>query len=176
MISSKQAKSISNITNRFGLFGHLLSQMELKELKKILSKDEEVEAIIYGYHKGTFALLVATNEMLHFIDKRLFNSRIEDFDYLNIETIEYDQSVMSGMIKMAASNSTIELKYAPKHLLYQFASVVEYKVHRSKKRSASKSTTDSEISSLERLAQMRHKGDLTETEFQIEKAKIINKA
>ncbi len=175
MLSAKQEKSIAKITNRFGLFGHLLSQMELNELRNILSKAEEVEAMIYGYHNGTFALMVATNEVLHFIDKRLFDSRIEDFDYFNIETIEYDQSVMWGMIKMTAANNTIELKYAPKHLLYHFASVVEYKMQRSRKRSASKSTIDSEINTLERLAQMRHKGDLTETEFQLEKAKIINK-
>lgn len=176
MLSLQQNDSIRVITRKFGLLGRLFSQMELNELKKLLSKSEKIEAIIYGVHRGSFVIMVATDERLHFIDKRLFNSRVEDFDYLNIESIEYDLSVMSGMVRLNSASGMIDLRYAPNNLIHKFVSVVEYKMQHSRKVStSSKRKIASDIESLERLADLRHKGDLSEAEFQIEKDKIINK-
>ena len=74
----------SVLSNRsFRLFG----RSEYKELLKLLSEDETVYEIIYGYYQGGSGLLVATSKRLMLIDKQPFYTNLEDISYRHISDV-----------------------------------------------------------------------------------------
>lgn len=168
MLSKKQQLDLVNNMQGFGIFGRLIGRMEISQLRHLLLDREDIEAMIYGVHEGSFVLMVATNQRLIFIDRGWFNSRIDDYQYNHLESVEYDLSLLSGMVKIFAAQGTIFLKFAPNRLIHNFVSILESHMGRSAR------PESSNIEQLERLATMHRNGDLSDAEFKSEKAKIIN--
>lgn len=200
MATRQQLKQIEDCRKDFGFIGNLIGRMEIGELKKTLTPQETVEALVYGTNNNSFVFMAATNERVYYIDKRFMNSRIDGYSYTHIESINYDIGVMAGMVSLAAANGTIELRFAPNKLIRRFVRVTQDRIHRAHSRQQKPTQINqaptqpkvvqqqpaysqqqvqpqnsyvNELEMLERLAKLHADGAITDTEFQTEKAKII---
>jgi|GEM_PF-6391555 len=173
LLTRQQQDDVARFVRRFGLLGKTVGRMELSQLKNVLLETEKVESMIYGVTKGAFVMMIATNERLHFIDQGLFNSRIDDYEYSRIESIEYDLSLVAGMVRIFAAQGTIKLKFVPNRLLNEFVTVVESHMGRKLPKSVNGGGKTSEVDKLEKLSKLHQKGELTDEEFKVEKTKII---
>jgi len=94
----------SVIEARLGKLGFRTSRWfraEINELQHILMHDEQIISLACGRYFGSFALLVATDQRLLIIDKRVFFMTIEDIRYDMISEIDFN------MQQMYAANLTV---------------------------------------------------------------------
>jgi hypothetical protein len=77
---------------------------EIHELQHILMDHEKIIALACGRYFGSFALLVATDQRLLLIDKRVFFMNIEDTRYDMISEIDFNSQVYSATVTVHTIN------------------------------------------------------------------------
>lgn len=70
------------------------AKKEIKELPSILWENEMPEAIIQGRYQNSIGVLVCTNKRLIFINKGVFNLKVEDFPLNNVSSIQYETGML----------------------------------------------------------------------------------
>jgi len=99
----------SIIEARLGELGFRASRWfraEIHELQHILMHDEKIVALTCGRYFGSFALLVATDQRLLLIDKRVFFMTIEDSRYDMISEIDFNMQVYAANLTIYTMNKT----------------------------------------------------------------------
>lgn len=100
----------SLIEARLGKLGFRASRWfraEINELQHILMDDEELISLACGRYFGSFALLVATDQRMLIIDKRVFFMTIEDIRYDMISEIDFNmQQVYAANLTVYTMNKT----------------------------------------------------------------------
>jgi hypothetical protein len=99
----------SVIEARLGELGFRASRWfkaEIHELQHILMDDEKIISLACGRYFGSFALLVATNQRLLLIDKRVFFMTIEDTRYDMISEIDYNSQAYNATVTVYTMNKT----------------------------------------------------------------------
>jgi hypothetical protein len=136
-----------------------------------------IEHIVSGSYEGGLGVLVATNKRLVFVDKgMLWGSKVEDFPYDKITSIQYDTGMLMGTIKIHASGNKADIQNVSKIWTKDFADFVRLKI--SSKTNVLPETAQPAVdmlSQLERLAKLKDQGILTDEEFNEQKTKIFNK-
>lgn len=170
----EQIKSKTGTTKFFG-------KKEIKELPSILWEDELLEDIIQGNYNNSNGLLVATNKRLIFIDKGIMKLKVEDFPYDKISSIQYETGMVFGKITIFITGNRAEIKNLVKNETRQFAEYIRARTtakseHASMGKSLSEKAPshDERLKQLERLAYLKHKGMLTDIEFDEEKKKLLS--
>ena len=79
---------------------------EIHELQHILMDDEKIIALACGRYFGSFALLVATDQRLLLIDKRVFFMTIEDSRYDMISEIDFNMQMYAANLSIYTMNKT----------------------------------------------------------------------
>jgi len=79
---------------------------EVSELQHILMDHEKIVVLACGRYFGSFALLVATDQRLLLIDKRVFFMTVEDTRYDMIAEIDYNSQVYSATATIFTMNKT----------------------------------------------------------------------
>jgi hypothetical protein len=79
---------------------------EIHELQHILMDHEKIIALACGRYFGSFALLVATDQRLLLIDKRVFFMNLEDTRYDMISEIDFNSQVYSATVTIHTINKT----------------------------------------------------------------------
>jgi hypothetical protein len=79
---------------------------EIQELQHILLDHEKIIVLACGRYFGSFALLVATDQRLLLIDKRVFFMTIEDTRYDMISEIDYNSQVYNATVTVYTINKT----------------------------------------------------------------------
>jgi hypothetical protein len=99
----------SLIEARLGKLGFSHSRWfraEIRELEHILMDHEKLIALACGRYFGSFALLVATDQRLLLIDKRVFFMTIEDTRYDMISEIDYNSQIYNATVTVFTLNKT----------------------------------------------------------------------
>jgi hypothetical protein len=99
----------SVIESRLGELGFRASRWfraEIHELQHILMDDEKIISLACGRYFGSFALLVATDQRLLLIDKRVFFMTIEDTRYDMISEIDYNSQAYNATVTVYTMNKT----------------------------------------------------------------------
>lgn len=152
-----------------------LKMKEVKELPKILRKNEKIENIIKGEYNGGIGILVCTIERLIFIDKGLFYGlKVESFPLNKINSIQYETGIMLGKLKIYSSGNTTVIDNVEKVTVRKFAEFVREKIESIEKENSIKPEI-SVYEKLEKLGKLKENGILTEEEFKIEKQKLLNR-
>lgn len=85
---------------KLGVSRYALWRAESRHLPSIIHKDELIGGVVYGKHVDNFAMLVATDRRIIFLDKRPL--------FVNVDEITYD--VVSGIsFSHAGIGSTVTL-------------------------------------------------------------------
>ncbi len=79
---------------------------EIRELQHILMEHEKIIALACGRYFGSFALLVATDQRLLLIDKRLFFMNYEDTRYDMISEIDFNSQFYIATVTVHTINKT----------------------------------------------------------------------
>jgi hypothetical protein len=79
---------------------------EINELQHVLMDNEKIIVLACGRYFGSFALLVATDQRLLLIDKRMFFMTIEDTRYDMISEINYNTQLYSANVTVYTINKT----------------------------------------------------------------------
>jgi hypothetical protein len=79
---------------------------EIHELQHILMDHEKIIALACGRYFGSFALLVATDQRLLLIDKRVFFMTIEDTRYDMISEIDFNTQAYYANLTIYTVNKT----------------------------------------------------------------------
>jgi hypothetical protein len=99
----------SMIEARLGELGFRASRWfraEIHELQHILMDNEKIISLACGRYFGSFALLVATDQRLLIIDKRVFFMTIEDIRYDMISEIDYNSQAYNATVTVYTLNKT----------------------------------------------------------------------
>jgi hypothetical protein len=99
----------SVIEARLGELGFKVSRWfraEIHELQHVLMDDEKIISLACGRYFGSFALLVATDQRLLLIDKRVFFMTIEDTRYDMISEIDYNSQAYNATVTIYTMNKT----------------------------------------------------------------------
>ena len=151
-----------------------LKRKEIKELPKILSKNEKIDNIIEGMYNGGIGILVSTNRRLIFIDKGiLYGLKVEDFPLNKISSIQYETGLLSGKIKIHTTGNITTIDKVEKTSVRDFAEFVRNKIEL---KAETKNENQNDIfDKLEKLGNLKDKGILSNEEFEIQKKKLLNK-
>lgn len=162
----KQIKNLDGLES-------FLARKEIKELPKILWEDEEIVNLVQGFYNNGTGLLIATNRRLIFVDKgMLWGVKVEDFPYDKISSIQYETGILMGEIDIFASGNRAEIKKITKAKVRPFAESVRARI--SGASTPKKQTEEDKYSKLEKLAELKEKGILSEKEFEAEKKKLLS--
>ena len=156
-------------------------QWEVKELPGILGETEPVLDAVSGTYENGNGLLVATDRRVIFVDKGLVGSRVEDFPYDKITSLQYQTGLLLGTLTIFASGNRAEIRnVAPKHNTRLFAEGVRERMGVKSGVDAQQQTNGQDgqppvdyLDQLERLGALKDKGVLTEDEFDRKKKEIL---
>jgi hypothetical protein len=162
----KQIKNLDGLES-------FLAHKEIKELPKILWEDEAIVNLVQGFYNNGTGLLVATNKRLIFVDKgMLWGVKVEDFPYDKISSIQYETGIFMGEIDIFASGNKAEIKNITKAKVRPFAESIRARISGAPS-SNQKTEGEDKYSKLEKLAELKEKGILSEKEFEEEKKKLL---
>ena len=122
----------SLIEARLGELRHRRSrwfQAEIAELQHILMDSEKIIALACGRYFGSFALLVATDQRLLLIDKRVFFMNYEDTRYDMISEIDFNSQFYCATLTVFTANKTHKFtSWKYKHQLRDITNYVQNRV------------------------------------------------
>lgn len=167
-----QNLKLDNISSFFG-------RKEINELPNILSPDEQINNIIQGMYNGGQGILVSTNRRLIFIDKGLlYGVKVEDFPLDKITSLQYETGLIFGKVKIHTSGNIAVIDQVEKSASRKFAEFVRDKLSQPKEQVVQVIQTSQQpdvLEQIEKLAQLKQKGILSDEEFAEQKKKLLEK-
>ncbi|WP_290846436.1 PH domain-containing protein [Flavobacterium sp.] len=157
----------------------VVNKREIGELPEILTSDEVIEKLESGYldeGKGSgHGLLIATNQRLIFIDKSMlsFGIKMEDFPYDRISSVSVETGFMKGILKIICSGNTAKI-----NMIVGAKDFSEFIRQKTAVKPSSPTIVQAEpdiLGQIEKLADLRSKGILTDDEFSSKKALLLEK-
>lgn len=151
----------------------------LKELINYLGDSEQILDKIMGYYEHKLGIIAATDKRLIYLSKGLFSGlRVVDMPYSQIKSIEYKRKRNDATLELFGLGDEKEFTSIYSEYLDNLPNFVKMiQKNITVKKSNSPILQDSggdKYSQLEKLAQLKESGVLTEEEFQEEKRKILN--
>lgn len=175
--SEERLKEIKAVISK--LNPSVINKREVAELPSILMADENIEKLNSGYldeGKGGTGngLIVATNYRVLLIDKSLlsFGIKMEDFPYDKISSVSVETGFLKGVLKIICSGNTAKINMVTG--AKEFSEFVRQKTM--SKPTIQQQTIEPDIlGQIEKLADLKNKGILTDDEFNTKKASLLEK-
>lgn len=102
-----------------------LLKSETRILPKLLHSDEHVEAVIYGQHDASSAMLVATNERIIYIDKKPMALFLDEVSYEVVSGIEFDIHLFFANVILHTPVKNYNFRFVNLHCGENFARHIE---------------------------------------------------
>ena len=158
------------------------TKKEFFHLPEILNSGEHPLAIASGVMDGNTWLITLTNKRVIFLDKgMIFGVKQVDINLDNIVSVGGKTGLMFGEIMISTSGQNYTIKNVMKGCVIPFTNLVnETKNSLNTPAQQQKDPTkgiqsfDDQMAKIERLAEMKQEGILTEEEFQQQKHRILN--
>lgn len=160
---------------------------ELELLHTVLHPGEVVHALTSGLYQPprgslpSIQLVVATNWRVFFLDKKLLGGVNQiDLPLDRIQGVMSTVGWVQGDITVTTGGATWQIKQTEKESTKLFADTLNWLVQQTQRAAhapvAQVPAQGDVLSQLERLAQLRQSGALTEQEFATQKARILGTA
>jgi hypothetical protein len=158
----------------------------LRLVQEHLDSEENIQASVYGTYERELmgsevpknGILVATEKRVVFFAKKMFGHDMESFLFNNISSIENSKGFMGHSITIHASGNKVNMKWINSGNVKEFTEYVNEKLNSAKEKSSNESTNTNEEdipSQIQKLADLKEKGLLTEEEFENKKSELLNK-
>lgn len=160
------------------------TKKELAHLPEVIQAGETIHAIASGQYDSNTWLVVATDRRVLFLDKGMFAGLKQlTLPLDQIQAVAHAVGIMFGEVTISTAGATWSIKnMTPRETAARFSHVVEGLVQwvRQQQRqpvthaqSVAASPPPDPLAQLERLAQLRQTGMLTDAEFVAAKAKLL---
>jgi len=158
-----------------GDFGVWFTKKEIKYLPEVLDEGEIISAITSGVSDGTTWLIIVTHKRVLFLDKgMLFGLKQIEIPIRQISGISHKVGLLNGSIEIASSAGKKTIAGIVKKDVVKVARIISDFVENTSHSGGQKSSSQVDtVSQLERLAELRIQGILTEEEFQSQKLKLL---
>lgn len=166
---------IDALAEKFPANIRIFMRKELKKLPELLNDSEDVVYLAQGRYEGKQGAVVVTDRRVMLVEEGVFRSRLEDFPYERISSIQTDKGMMFGKIVIFASgNKAILDQIVPKEKSTEIGDYIRSRLAAgSPLATASGPAADDPLDRLKKLAELKDAGILTEEEFASQKAKIL---
>lgn len=122
--------------------GSAWNQSELRELPKIIHDDESISECVNGWYEGGVALLVATNQRLLLIDKKMLRFlNIEDLRFDMINEIDYSRRLMGASILISTGSKVLKFSSTNQKRLRHLINLVQQHMGSGKRSQAQSAET-----------------------------------
>ena len=151
----------------------MLPSPEMKGLPEVLNASETICGIASGLYSGRNGIIVATNERVFFFEKgRVWGSKLEEFRYENITSVQYSTGFIGGDITIFVAGNAAKIDMVPNVYCKPFVDAVQ-KIIGSRSTPPLTSNDEDFLAKLERLAALKSAGMLTDEEFKAAKLKLL---
>jgi len=160
------------------LFG---TAKEVTHLPEILADDEKIKYLTSGLTDGTTWLIVCTQKRIILLDYGIFfGMKQSEMALENINSISYQTGLLFGSIEIWHGGAKMLIENCIKETVKPFVDAVNAAIKELKNEvgtvqasNSAQMNTDDVVNKLERLAALKEKGILSEEEFAVQKAKIL---
>lgn len=161
--------------NELNWFSRLFGWVDIPAIGRVVRNGEKIEMMVEGLYHGENALLIATNERLIILNKRLFwGLKVKDFNYVDIRSVEYFAGVIFGSVSVVTEDEENELRRVFSTIdAKKMAEFIRHRCSQSKE-SEEVDEVERDISDIERLMKLKERGAITSEEFETEKKKILS--
>jgi len=180
-VAAKIEQLASNkLIHRFGV------RKELKTLPGLLLDGEEVLNLASGRYDNRQGLIVVTDRRVMFVEKGMVRSRLEDFPYGRVSSVQSQTSMMSGKLQIFASgNKAVIDNVMPKDRATEIGDYVRHRLAEPHGAAATPASAapappvapgagQPDITDqLKKLGELRDAGVLTTEEFETKKAELL---
>lgn len=152
------------------------TRKEIRALPEILEHDESIKALTSGLMNNATWLAVCTDRRVIFLNRGMFfGERQLMIPLERVQAIDHEFTIFFGSITVWDGASAFTMNMVLKSSILPFVKSTQEQMSLSRKQAktpAQPATTDI-ASQLERLADLKEKGHLTEEEFQTQKKKLL---
>lgn len=106
----------------------MLRSNELREIPTLLRDEEIVKKAIYGSYEGGWAMMVATDQRVIFVDRKIFRSKVQYIAYRNIFSFDYSSNFFYGQIEIFARGAKVVLNRIRRNYLIDFCQYLDQMV------------------------------------------------
>ncbi len=159
-----------------GDFYQWFTKKEIKYLPEVLDEGEEIKAMTSGVHEGNTWLIVVTTRRVLFLDKgMIYGLKQMEMPLAQITSVSHKTGIMFGEIEIDTAGGKKKIETISKKDVTKVAAIISDLVkHVHSSPSVPQQTQQIDIASqLEKLAELKEKGILTEEEFLSQKAKLL---
>lgn len=132
---------------------------EIRQLPSLLWDEENIESAAQGWYQSGLVLLVATNRRLLLVDRKWLDTKVDDFPYGRISSVEHDANIWMGKITVSTPGGQLVVNRINSNNLKHFCRVLVDHI------TADQTNHTAQIGNLQVLALMLDKGLLTDEEF-----------
>jgi hypothetical protein len=157
-----------------GAMTKVFTKKEFEILPGLLDPSEIVHSITSAItNKGT-GLLVATDKRLLFVSKHMFTTDTVDYMISKINSVSFEKKLLANNILISFSGEKLSFGTPDKETGQHFVDAVRGLIQNVAAGGTVQAPADDLATKLEKLANLRDRGILTEEEFQKEKSKLLN--
>ena len=155
------------------------TKKEVKELPNIMYDGETLEYLMSGFMNGNTWLIVCTNKRILFLDKGLiFGCKQLEIPLDKVNSVETSKGLLLGSIKIWDGASAMKIDNVQKFALQPFVTAVNnareaLKNNNQQIKVEKNNDTNDYIKELEKLAELKEKGIITEEEFLSKKKQLL---
>jgi len=167
-------KMINDLGSNVYTFG---TKKEINHLPEILSNNEKILYLTSGFLNGNTWLITCTDKRVIFLDKGMvFGLKQIETPLEKINSIEQKTGLMFGEIAIWDGSSKMQITQIDKKTVKPFVEAVNKAIDAIKKNnnSSGSSTMTDPASQIEKYAELKNKGIITEEEFQSKKKELLN--
>lgn len=154
---------------------------ELKKLTDKLAEDEEVVNLARGQYDNKTGLVVVTDRRVLFTEQGMMRSRLEDFPYDRVTSVQTESGMVYGKLTIFSSgNKTVIERIAPKERATEIGDYVRTRIGAGVSTPQPASAPAAEappdvMQQLQQLGSLRDSGVLTDAEFEAKKAELLQR-
>lgn len=155
------------------------TKKEVKELPNIMYAGETLEYLMSGFMNGNTWLIVCTNKRILFLDKGLiFGCKQLEIPLDKVNSVETSKGLLLDSIKVWDGASAMKIDNVQKFALQPFVTAVNnareaLKNNNQQIKVEKNNDTNDYIKELEKLAELKEKGIITEDEFLSKKKQLL---
>lgn len=170
---------IQQLAEKFPANIRLFMRKELKKLPSVLNESEEVLNLAQGRYEDKQGAVVVTDQRVLFTEEGIFRSRLEDFPYDRISSVQTEKGMVFGKLVIFASNNKVVIdQMVPKEKATEIGDFVRARLASKESRQGAPgiqagSEAADPLDRLKKLAELRDAGVVSPDEFEEKKANIL---
>ena len=148
---------------------------EIRALPKILDTNEQIKAVTSGLMHNSTWLAVCTNRRLIFLNcQMVIGLQQVQMPLDRIQSIDHEFKLFFGSIRVFDGINAFTMSMVLRSSIMPFVKVTEEMMHLSRRPQNAAVVPPADIASqLEKLAELKEKGYLTDEEFAMQKKKLL---